>query len=67
MSAEVSPDDALTLNFLRRDDSEWKHTEKLESLLGMAEEFAAVFYVSGWGRKYNPRSCSFTNLPSLKD
>jgi hypothetical protein len=50
MSAEVSPDDALTLNFLRSDDSEWKHTEKLESFLGRAEEFAAVFYVGGWER-----------------
>jgi hypothetical protein len=30
------------------------------------EEFAVVFYVGGWGRKQNPRSCPFTNLLSLK-
>jgi hypothetical protein len=51
MSAEVLPDDVLTLNFLKRDESTWKYTEKLESFLGRAEEFAAVFYVGGWGRK----------------
>jgi hypothetical protein len=58
MSKEVSPDDTLTQNFLKRENPEWKHTEKLETFLGRAEEFAAVFYVDGWGRRLNLIFCS---------
>ena len=51
MSKDVSKDDVVTQNFLKRDESTWKITEKLDNFLGRANEFAAIFYVGGWGRK----------------
>jgi hypothetical protein len=51
MSEEVSKDGVLTHNFLRRDESTWKITQKLEDFLGRANEFEAIFYVGGWGHE----------------
>ncbi|CZR66668.1 related to NonF protein, involved in nonactin biosynthesis [Phialocephala subalpina] len=53
MSAQVADDDLVTKKFLTRDEKTWKITEKLEMFLGRAEEFAAVFYVGGWGPMFD--------------
>jgi hypothetical protein len=55
MSESVPKDDLVTQNFLKRDESTWRITENLENFLARAEEFDAVFYVGGWGRKYFSR------------
>jgi hypothetical protein len=51
MSEAVSETDTVTQAFLKRDEQTWRVTEKLETFLGRAGEFAAVFYVGGWGRE----------------
>lgn len=54
MSKSVSKDDLVTQDLLKRDESTWRATEKLENFLGRAEELAAVFDVGGWGRGSTP-------------
>jgi hypothetical protein len=51
MSEQVPDTDTVTHNFLKRDESTWRTTAKLETFLGRASEFEAVFYVGGWGRE----------------
>lgn len=50
-SVEATKDDEPCVTFLKEKSSVWKTTAKLESLLGHAAEFAAIFYVGGHGRK----------------
>jgi putative intracellular protease/amidase len=57
-SVVATKDDAKSQGFLQTKDTLWKNTEKLESFLGRAKEFEAVFFVGGIGRTYIP-------LPSL--
>jgi putative intracellular protease/amidase len=51
-SVEMFKSDAESSKFLQEKESLWKNTQKLGSFLGKADEFDAVFYVGGHGRKY---------------
>lgn len=51
-SVEMFKGDEESQRFLQEKQALWKNTEKLETFLGRAEEFAAVFYVGGHGREY---------------
>jgi putative intracellular protease/amidase len=52
MSAEVADDDYQTKEFLEK-KAIWESSEKIASFLGRADEFDAVFYVGGWGRRFS--------------
>jgi hypothetical protein len=51
-SVDASKDDKVSVDFLKNKESLWKNTEKLGDFLGRANEFEAVFYVGGHGRKF---------------
>jgi hypothetical protein len=50
-SVELFKNDESCVNFYATKKELWADTERLESLLGRAKEFAAIFYVGGHGRK----------------
>jgi len=52
-SVEASKEDASSIKFLNTEQSLWKNTEKLSSLLGHAHEFEAIFFVGGHGPMYD--------------
>jgi hypothetical protein len=52
-SIELVKDDAYCMNFAKTKEKLWLETEKLETFVGRAEEFAAIFYIGGLGRKNN--------------
>lgn len=49
-SVEASKDDKVSTDFLKKEHL-WKDTVKLESLVGKAKEYDAIFYVGGHGRE----------------
>jgi putative intracellular protease/amidase len=51
-SVELFKNDESCVNFYATKKSLWENTQKLESLLGHAKEYAAIFYVGGHGRTY---------------
>lgn len=53
-SVEMFKEDAEASKFLKEKEALWKNTEKLSKYLGKADEFDAVFYVGGHGRKWAP-------------
>ncbi|KAM3070996.1 hypothetical protein ACMFMG_009902 [Clarireedia jacksonii] len=59
-SVDASKEDKVAMTFLKEKEPLWKTTEKLESFLGRANEFDAIFYVGGHGRKY---FSSFSSSP----
>lgn len=67
--------DKESQNFLKDKESLWKNTEKLSDFVGRAQEFDAILFVGGHGRKWtysatttanNPRSCllQYSNVRS---
>jgi hypothetical protein len=50
-SVEAFKEDAESTKFLKEKESLWKNTEKLSSFIGKADQFDAIFYVGGHGRK----------------
>jgi putative intracellular protease/amidase len=52
-SVEATKDDVESQDFLKTKEAIWKNTEKLESFLGRAGEFEAIFYVGGHGPMYD--------------
>lgn len=50
-SVEMFKEDAEAVKFLKEKEVLWKNTEKLSSFIGKADQFDAVFYVGGHGRK----------------
>ena len=52
VSIELSQEDELAMKFLKEEESLWKNTKKIDTLFGRAEEFDAIFFVGGHGRKY---------------
>lgn len=50
-SVEATKDDKASVDFLNNKQSLWKDTEQLSSFIGRANEFDAIFYVGGHGRK----------------
>jgi putative intracellular protease/amidase len=52
-SIKLSKDDALSMKFLKEQEPLWSNTAKLQELIPRAEEFDALFYVGGHGRKCN--------------
>jgi hypothetical protein len=51
------------MTFHKEKEALWKNTEKLDSFLGRANEFDAIFYVGGHGRKLFPSSPISNHLP----
>ncbi|KIX97986.1 uncharacterized protein Z520_06065 [Fonsecaea multimorphosa CBS 102226] len=52
-SVEAWRQDEVSAQFLEKQSSLWKKTDKLESFVGKAKDFAAVFYVGGHGPMYD--------------
>ncbi|PQE10041.1 hypothetical protein CJF31_00003954 [Rutstroemia sp. NJR-2017a BVV2] len=52
-SVEASKEDKISMTFHKEKEALWKNTEKLESFLGRASEFDAIFYVGGHGPMYD--------------
>jgi len=52
-SVEASKDDKISVNFLKNSEPLWKTTEKLETFLGRAGEFEAIFFVGGHGPMFD--------------
>ena len=50
-SVEAFKEDAEASKFLKEKESLWKNTTKLSDYLGKADQFDAIFYVGGHGRK----------------
>ena len=40
------------MDFLENKKELWENTQKLETFVGRAKDFDAIFYVGGLGRKY---------------
>lgn len=51
VSVVLFKDDAYCMEFAAKQSKLWLETEKLSSFTGRAEEFAAILYVGGFGRK----------------
>jgi len=52
-SVDAFKEDPVSSEFFKTKESVWKKTEKLESFLGRADEFEAIFYVGGHGPMYD--------------
>ncbi|OAP56945.1 hypothetical protein AYL99_09057 [Fonsecaea erecta] len=52
-SVESWKQDEVSVQFLDNQSSLWKNTRKLESFLGKAKDFAAIFYVGGHGPMFD--------------
>ncbi|KAF4631586.1 hypothetical protein G7Y89_g6545 [Cudoniella acicularis] len=48
-SVEATKEDPVCIKFLKNRNALWENTEKLESFLGRAKEFEAIFFVGGHG------------------
>ncbi|KAF2275214.1 class I glutamine amidotransferase-like protein [Westerdykella ornata] len=51
-SIEAAKDD-VSVNFLKNDEQVWKNTQKLETFVGKAKDFDAIFYVGGHGPMFD--------------
>jgi putative intracellular protease/amidase len=69
ISITLWKDDQYLQNFAKTQQKLWMETEKLESFLGRAKEFTAIFYVGGFGRKLtHPSSRELANQdPAMFD
>merc|ERR1712219_88080 len=52
-SVEASKEDDVSVKFLKENENLWKQTEKLDSFLGRAGEFDAIFFVGGHGPMFD--------------
>lgn len=52
-SIKLSKNDALSMKFLEEQKALWSNTVKLREMVPRADEFGALFYVGGHGRKCN--------------
>jgi hypothetical protein len=52
-SIELWKDDAWLMGFKDTQQKMWTETEKLDTFLGRAKEFIAIFYIGGFGRKFS--------------
>jgi len=55
-SVDASKDDKTSVNFLNKHKTLWENTKKLDSFLGHASEYEAIFFVGGHGRMYLKKS-----------
>jgi hypothetical protein len=53
-SVEATKEDAVSVNFLQKNEALWKSTTKLSEFLGHAGEYEAIFFVGGHGRTFFP-------------
>ena len=51
-SIESFKNDEVCSKFVKEQESLWKNTVKLENFVGRADQFDAIFYVGGYGRKF---------------
>jgi len=52
-SVEAFKEDPASTKFLKHHESLWKNTQKLESFLGHADEYEAIFFVGGHGPMFD--------------
>ncbi|CZR58333.1 related to NonF protein, involved in nonactin biosynthesis [Phialocephala subalpina] len=52
-SVEAFKEDPVSAKFLKNDEALWKNTKKLESFLGHAGEYEAIFFVGGHGPMFD--------------
>ncbi|CAI6338040.1 unnamed protein product [Periconia digitata] len=52
-SIDASKDDTISQTFLKQNESVWKTTSKLDTFLGKAADFDAIFYVGGHGPMFD--------------
>lgn len=52
-SVEASKEDASSQSFLQKHEKLWKNTHKLETILGHASEYEAIFFVGGHGPMFD--------------
>jgi len=52
-SVEATKEDPISVKFLKEHEELWSKTEKLESFLGHAKEYEAIFYVGGHGPMFD--------------
>lgn len=50
-SVEMFKGDPEASKFLKEKEALWKNTEKLGNFVGKADDYGAIFYVGGHGRK----------------
>ena len=53
-SIESFKNDEICSKFVQEQGTFWKNTVKLEEFVGKADQFEAIFYVGGYGRKFPP-------------
>jgi putative intracellular protease/amidase len=51
-SVEAFKEDAVSSKFLKNNEALWKNTQKVDSFLGHAKEYEAIFFVGGHGRMF---------------
>ena len=55
-SVEGFKDDEICARFVKERQDTWKTTQKLEDLVPRAKDFDVIFYVGGYGRKFQQGS-----------
>lgn len=55
MSIDFAKDDSEAQRFLSENANLWQNTVKLEDLEGRVNEFDAIFFIGGHGRKFSSR------------
>lgn len=54
ISVELFKNDPVCVDFKNTKEDLWMKTKKLDSFLGKADEFDAILYIGGFGRKHTP-------------
>jgi putative intracellular protease/amidase len=52
-SVEAAKEDRVSVRFLKENEVLWNNTKKLSNFLGNANQYDAIFFVGGHGRKLN--------------
>lgn len=52
-SVEMFKSDEVSMTFLKNQESLWKNTIRLADVVSKVNEYDAIFYVGGHGRKYS--------------
>jgi putative intracellular protease/amidase len=55
LSIELHKEDEESVRFLKEEEALWKNTEKIESFVGRAGEFAGLLVAGGHGRRLFPK------------
>ncbi|KAG9229276.1 putative chaperone protein HSP31 [Amylocarpus encephaloides] len=53
VGVDMYKDDPISVKFVKEEEAMWKNTKTLETFLGKAGEYAAIFYVGGHGPMFD--------------